>query len=81
MPYRAMPCRAVPTQDLHIGTPEFFQARTKWRPGKPLTVLELRAWRLAQPLQVAPCPEFFGCFSWGEPRRVASVEPGVCGWN
>ena len=42
----------------------FLDGRLKWRPGQALTVLELRAYRLARPLVVRPHPRHFGCFSW-----------------
>ena len=52
--------------DFHIGTPPFLEARLKWRKGQPLTVLELRAFRLQRPVAVRPEPSYFGCFSWGK---------------
>jgi len=60
---------------LHIGTPAFLEARIKWRAGAPLTVLELQAWRLQQPLSVEVKPDYFGCFSWVD----LSGEDGVRG--
>ncbi len=55
---------AAAFQDLHIGTEAFLEKRLKWRHGQPLTVVEIRAWRLAAPAVVEPKPEHLGCFSW-----------------
>lgn len=49
---------------LHVWAPGFLEQRLKWRGAQPITVLELRATRLAQPLVVPPQEAFFGCFSW-----------------
>lgn len=57
-----------------MGSTEFLEKRTKWRRGQALTILELQAWRLKQPLVVVPKPEHFGCFSWGE-----DVQGGMSG--
>eukprot|EP00884_Botryococcus_braunii_P002775 jgi/Botrbrau1/12499/Bobra.0169s0046.1 len=48
----------------HIMGPDFLDARFKWRPRQPLTVMELRVWRLANPIVLAPTEDFWGCFSW-----------------
>lgn len=45
--------------------PGFAETRLKWRKSQPITVLELRVWRLAAPLQLPLRDELFGCFSWG----------------
>ncbi len=57
---------AAAVEDLHIGTTAFLDNRLKWRKGQALTVLEVRAWRLAKPFVTVPKQEHFGCFSWGE---------------
>jgi hypothetical protein len=49
---------------LHIYSPNFLEARLRWKPTQPLTVLELRAYKLAKPLVIATREEFWGCFSW-----------------
>jgi hypothetical protein len=49
---------------LHIYGDGFLDARLRWRPTQPLTVLELRARALAVPLTVATQEDFWGCFSW-----------------
>lgn len=38
--------------------------RLRWRATQPITVLELRALRLPQPLELAPRDDLWGCFSW-----------------
>ena len=63
--------------DFHVGTPSFLEARLKWRKVQPLTVLELRAFRLQQPLAVRPEPSYFGCFSWGESSSVPKQYGGL----
>ncbi|KAL6771000.1 hypothetical protein ACKKBF_B33540 [Auxenochlorella protothecoides x Auxenochlorella symbiontica] len=51
--------------DFHIWAPRFLDARLRWRPRQPITVLELRAFRLANPARLATAgPDVFGCFSW-----------------
>ena len=50
---------------LHIYGPNFLEARLRWRPTQPLTILELRAYKLSgPPVVVAAKEEFWGCFSW-----------------
>lgn len=46
---------------LHIWTQDFIETRLKWRAKQPITVLELRAWQLAQPFQLQVGG---GCASW-----------------
>ncbi|KXZ49323.1 hypothetical protein GPECTOR_22g917 [Gonium pectorale] len=50
--------------DFHVWTEQFIETRLKWRAKQPITVLELRAWRLRQPLDLATAESMFGCFSW-----------------
>lgn len=64
---------------LHVGSSEFLEKRTKWRRGQALTILELQAWRLKEPLVVTPKPEHFGCFSWGEAWGRGEVGAGQGG--
>eukprot|EP00200_Dunaliella_tertiolecta_P001953 CAMPEP_0202353224 /NCGR_PEP_ID=MMETSP1126-20121109/9079_1 /ASSEMBLY_ACC=CAM_ASM_000457 /TAXON_ID=3047 /ORGANISM="Dunaliella tertiolecta, Strain CCMP1320" /LENGTH=237 /DNA_ID=CAMNT_0048945547 /DNA_START=5 /DNA_END=715 /DNA_ORIENTATION=+ len=49
---------------LHVWSKEFVQSRLSWRPKQPLTVLEIRAWKLAEPLRIKVHDELFGCFSF-----------------
>jgi len=49
---------------LHIYGPDFLEARLRWKPTQPLTVFELRAYKLVKPLVVSAREEFWGCFSW-----------------
>lgn len=36
----------------------------RWRKQQPITILELRCERLAQPLILPQSDQFYGCFSW-----------------
>jgi hypothetical protein len=49
---------------LHVWADAFLDTRLKWRRAQPLTLLELRAYRLDPPLQLPSSEELFGCFSW-----------------
>ena len=51
-------------QDLHIYTESFLSSRMKWRPGQPLTLLEVAAHCFADPVLVQNEERFWGCFSW-----------------
>jgi len=50
------------------------QARLKWRPHQPLTLLELRARRREPGLALPARDEFLGCFSWVDVGKAAAVE-------
>ncbi|KAL4447379.1 hypothetical protein ABPG77_007412 [Micractinium sp. CCAP 211/92] len=50
--------------ELHVWGPDFLEQRLRWRKTQPITVLELRAVRLPQPLELASRADFWGCFSW-----------------
>ena len=66
---------------LHVGSEAFLEAKLKWRGGQPLTVLELRAWRLKEPVQLTMSADLFGCFSWREYTGhggAAGTDPGSC---
>ncbi|EFJ49681.1 hypothetical protein VOLCADRAFT_89645 [Volvox carteri f. nagariensis] len=58
--------------DFHVWTEQFIETRLKWRANQPITVMELRCWRLAQPLELPVTESLFGCFSW-----EASDNPGL----
>ena len=58
----------------HIWTPEYAESRFKWRPKKPLTVLVLRAYLLAEPVELAYRDEYGGCKSWIELAEPVSAE-------
>ena len=49
---------------LYIWTPEYAQSRHYWRPKKPLEIILVRAYRLAQPITVPVSEYFAGCKSW-----------------
>jgi hypothetical protein len=48
----------------HIGTDEFLANRLKWRRGAPITIIELQAFKLREPIVIRPALVHFGCFSW-----------------
>ncbi|CAG9466991.1 unnamed protein product [Pedinophyceae sp. YPF-701] len=52
------------TNNFHVWSDAFLDTRLKWRPGKPITVLELRAMLLDPEIVVPAREEHFGCFSW-----------------
>lgn len=51
---------------LHVYAEGFLDTRLKWRAKEPLTLLELRCYRLQRPLllPVKQREGYFGCFSW-----------------
>ncbi len=61
----------------HIWNEQFAEMRLKWKPRSPLTVLLLRVFRLANPLEIPFDASYGGCRSWtrllGEMERSASV--------
>ena len=64
----------------HIWTPEYAESRFKWRPKKPLTVLILRAYLLAEPVELAYRDEYGGCKSWielAEPVSAGGSRPAL----
>lgn len=62
---------------LHVYAEGFLDTRLKWRAKEPLTLLELRCYRLQRPLllPVKQRQGYFGCFSWVELEQ-ADVLPG-----
>ena len=58
----------------HLWTPVYAEARLKWRPTKPLTVLLLRAWSLIEPFRLEPNAAYGGCKSWIELRAEPAAE-------
>ncbi|CAN5537695.1 DUF1802 family protein [soil metagenome] len=58
----------------HIWTPEYAESRFKWRPKQPLTVLVLRTYLLAEPVELPYNESYGGCKSWIELDRAVSVE-------
>jgi hypothetical protein len=56
----------------------FLETRLKWRKSQPITLLELRAYRLEPPLALPRSDELFGCFSWvGLPGLPADATAGA----
>ncbi len=58
----------------HLWTPAYAEARLKWRPTKPLTVLLLRATSLIEPFALRPDEAYGGCKSWVELHRQLPFE-------
>ncbi len=48
----------------HLWTPRYIAERLSWRPGRPLTVLLVRASALLEPALLAPADAYEGCRSW-----------------
>jgi hypothetical protein len=42
----------------------YAEERLRWRPRKPLLVMAVRAYRLAEPREIRARPEYGGCKSW-----------------
>ena len=65
-------------EGLHVCAPAFLESRLRWREQQPITVLEVRAHRLTDPLILPAREDWWGCFSWvdlGGPELLASVPP------
>lgn len=50
------------TSSFHIWGPKFVETRLKWRKTQPVTVMELRAYRLREPMVLPRREEYAGCF-------------------
>jgi len=64
----------------HLWSQQFIHGRYNWEPYKPVFVLLLRAYRLAQPKTVPVRREYGGCRSWidlAETVSTASAIPAV----
>ncbi len=64
----------------HIWSSQFIQGRFDWEPYKPVFVLLLRAYALAQPHIVPTRREYGGCRSWvtlAEPIATAGALPAL----
>jgi hypothetical protein len=57
---------------LHPYTEDWLAARLRWRAATPLTVLEVRAYALAEPVEVVNEEALWGCFSWVELPGVSA---------
>ncbi len=60
--------------DHHMWTHEYAESRFKWRPKKPLTVLVLRTYVLAEAVELENRESYGGCKSWIELEESVSVE-------
>jgi len=76
--------RVLPlTSELHIWSEELLGTRLRWRPGQPLTVMELRCFNLAEPLRLEMLDGYKGCFSWVDVgdqlkgRPLPKMEPAL----
>lgn len=64
----------------HIWSRQFIDGRFEWEPYKPVFVLLLRAYRLAEPVTVEMRREYGGCRSWidlAQPISTAGAVPAV----
>jgi len=61
-----MPSRAAldALDDQHIWTKPLIDMRFNYRPGNPLYLLLVRAYRLAAPVTLQNTPAYAGCKSW-----------------
>ena len=50
----------------HVYNEAFLSQRLKWQPDHPLTIVVIRAFRLAAPRTVPLAPRYAGCKSWVE---------------
>lgn len=57
----------------------YAEERLRWRPRKPLLVMAVRAYLLAQPREIEGRPEYGGCKSWVElpPVPLAGMAPAL----
>ena len=55
---------AAKISPFHIGSEDFLVNRLKWRKGSPITIVEVQAFQLRDPIMIRPAPSHFGCFSW-----------------
>ena len=64
----------------HIWSPQFIHGRYDWEPYKPVFVLLLRAYRLAEPKTLPVLRHYGGCRSWielAEPVSLLGATPAV----
>lgn len=64
----------------HIWSPQFIHGRYDWEPYKPVFVLLLRAYHLAEPKTLPVRREYGGCRSWielAEPIATAGAVPAI----
>jgi hypothetical protein len=57
-----------------IWTTTYAEERLRWKPKKPLYILLLRTYRLAEPHEVPVLPSYLGCKSWVELEQPISLE-------
>ena len=50
----------------HIWTNEYTEARLRWKPMVPLSIMLLRVFKLEAPVNIPWIKEYGGCTSWGE---------------
>ncbi|MEO0376304.1 MAG: DUF1802 family protein [Cyanobacteria bacterium P01_A01_bin.17] len=73
--------------DFHIWQPQLVTERLKWKPKQPLYVLALRAYSLANPIEISWNSDLYGgCRSWislNQPIEVDMERPAIdaCTYN
>lgn len=72
--------RLIRLMPQHIWSTQFINGRYDWEPYKPVFVLLLRAYRLAEPRLVEMRREYGGCRSWidiAEPISTSGAAPSI----
>ena len=59
--------------EFHIYNEEFVTQRLKWQPEQPLSIVIVRAFRLASPHAIPAIPRYAGCKSWVDLEALVSV--------
>ncbi|NET37926.1 MAG: DUF1802 family protein [Cyanothece sp. SIO1E1] len=65
-------------QPHHIWNQQFVTERLQWQPNRPVSVLLLRTYQLAEPLMIPYCSKYGGCRSWidlAEPISMMGALP------
>ncbi len=61
--------------DFHVWQPQFASERLKWKPKQPLYVLVLRAYQLANPVDIVWDSDLYGgCRSWISLEQSIAIE-------
>jgi hypothetical protein len=61
--------------EFSVFSPAYAIERLQWRPKKPLHVLVLRVYRLAEPVRLEILPAYGGCKSWIELEPEIALDP------
>ncbi len=61
----------------HIYNDAFLSQRLKWQPEQPLTIVLVRAFRLASPVTIPVLPAYAGCKSWVDLGSSISLQGAI----